>query len=100
MIQIYGAGIAGTYLYHLLSSKGLDVAIYDIRKEPDCRCAWGTVYSEAKSYYSEIGLNFDDYVILKPEYVVANGIWLRTSEHRSDVQLRTLSIDRCTATYV
>lgn len=39
MIQIYGAGIAGTYLYHLLSSEGFEVAIYDKRGEPDCRCA-------------------------------------------------------------
>ncbi|MBO8179814.1 MAG: NAD(P)/FAD-dependent oxidoreductase [Archaeoglobus sp.] len=80
MIQIYGAGIAGTYLYHFLSSEGLEVAIYDRRKEPDCRCAWGIVYSEAKSFYSEIGLNFDDYVILKPEFVVANGVWLKNRD--------------------
>ncbi|MDI3497877.1 NAD(P)/FAD-dependent oxidoreductase [Archaeoglobus sp.] len=80
MIQIYGAGIAGTYLYHLLSSKGFEVAIYDKRSEPDCRCAWGIVYSEAKSFYSDIGINFDDYVILKPEYVVANGIWLKNRD--------------------
>ena len=80
MIQIYGAGIAGTFLYHLLSSEGLDVAIYDRRKEPDCRCAWGIVYSEAKSFYSKIGINFDEYVILKPEYVVANGIWLKNRD--------------------
>ncbi len=80
MIQIYGAGIAGTYLYHLLSSEGLKVAIYDRRREPDCRCAWGIVYSEAKSFYSEIGLNFDDYVILKPEFVVANGVWLKNRD--------------------
>lgn len=80
MIQIYGAGIAGTYLYHFLSYEGLEVAIYDRRKEPDCRCAWGIVYSEAKSFYSEIGLNFDDYVILKPEFIVANGVWLKNRD--------------------
>ncbi|WP_456468562.1 NAD(P)/FAD-dependent oxidoreductase [Archaeoglobus sp.] len=80
MIQIYGAGIAGTYLYHLLSKNGYEVRIYDRRKEPDCRCAWGIVYREAKKLYSEIGLNFDDYVLLKPQYVVANGLWLRNRD--------------------
>lgn len=77
MIQIYGAGIAGTYLYNLLSINGYNVKIFDIRSEPDCRCAWGIVYREAKKFYSEIGVNFDDYVLVKPQYVVANGIWLK-----------------------
>ncbi|WP_290595966.1 MULTISPECIES: NAD(P)/FAD-dependent oxidoreductase [unclassified Archaeoglobus] len=79
-IQIYGAGIAGTYLFHLLSENGYKVSIWDKRKEPDCRCAWGIVYKEAKRFYSEIGLNFDDYVLLKPRYVVANGLWLKNRD--------------------
>lgn len=79
-IQIYGAGVAGTYLYHLLSKDGYRVSIWDKRSEPDCRCAWGIVYKEACSFYSEIDLNFDDYVILKPEYVVANGLWLKNKD--------------------
>ncbi len=80
MIQIYGAGIAGTYLYHLLQNSGLDVAIYDKRREPDCRCAWGIVYSEARRLYSRVGINLDDYVLLRPEYIVANGIWLKNRD--------------------
>lgn len=80
MIQIYGAGIAGTYLYHLLQNSGFDVAIYDRRKEPDCRCAWGIIYTEAKRLYSRIGINLDEYVLLKPEYIVANGLWLKNRD--------------------
>ncbi len=77
MIQIYGAGIAGSFLFHLLSNSGYEVSIHDKRSAPDCRCAWGIAYREAKRLYRDIGVNFDDYVLLKPEYVVANGIWLR-----------------------
>ncbi len=80
MIQIYGAGIAGTYLYHLLHNSGYNVAIYDRRREPDCRCAWGIIYSEARKLYSRIGIDLNDYVLLKPEYIVANGLWLRNRD--------------------
>ncbi len=80
MIQIYGAGIAGTYLYHLLLDSEFDVAIYDKRRQPDCRCGWGIVYREAKKLYSRIGISFDDYLLLKPEYIVANGLWLRNRD--------------------
>lgn len=76
-IQIYGAGIAGTYLFHLLSKEGFDVSVFDKRKTPDCRCAWGIIYREAKKLYKLIDLNLDDYIFLKPKYVVANGIHLK-----------------------
>ncbi len=77
MIQIHGAGVAGSYLYHLLDRNGYDVGIHDIRSSPDCRCAWGIAYKEAKRLYREIGINLDDYILLKPAYIVVNGIWLR-----------------------
>ncbi len=80
-VQIYGAGIAGSYLYHLLSQNGFDVTIYDIRSKPDCRCAWGFSYSETKSLYREIGINVDDYILSKPKYVVVNDrLWLKNKE--------------------
>ncbi len=80
-IQIYGAGISGSYLYHLLSQNGFEVSIYDIRKSPDCRCAWGFSYSESKKLYREIGLNVDDYLLSKPKFVVANGkFWFKNKE--------------------
>ena len=73
MIQIFGAGIAGSYLYHLLSDNGFKVSIYDVRSKPDCRCAWGFSYSETKELYREIGINIDDYILSKPEFVIVNG---------------------------
>ena len=71
-IQIYGAGIAGSYLYELLSQNGFNVKIYDLRSKPDCRCAWGIMYSEAKELYKQIGINLDDYILSKPKEVIIN----------------------------
>jgi len=68
-VQICGAGMAGSYLYMLLS-KDFDVGIKDVRAEPDCRCAWGFSYSETKELYKEIGINVDDYLLSKPEFVI------------------------------
>lgn len=72
-IQIYGAGIAGSYLYELLSQNGFDVRIYDLRLKPDCRCAWGIAYNEAKELYKKIGVYLDDYILSIPKEVVING---------------------------
>ncbi len=74
-IQICGAGVAGTYLYFLLS--GFDVYIKDVRRKPDCRCAWGVTYSEAKELYRKIGLDLDEYVVSRPECIVANGFRIK-----------------------
>lgn len=75
-IQIYGAGMAGSYLYMLLSEE-FDVTVKDTRKKPDCRCAWGTMYSEAKKLYKEIGINLDEFILVKPKYAIANGIKIK-----------------------
>ncbi len=77
MIQIFGAGIAGSYLYHLFCNAGYEVSIYDKREKPDCRCAWGIAYKEAKELYRLIDVDIDDYILCRPKHVVANGIWLR-----------------------
>jgi flavin-dependent dehydrogenase len=76
-IQIYGAGIAGSYLYYLLSDEGFEVSVKDRRGSPDCRCGWGLIYSEAKELYRLIGVNVDEYIITKPEHVVINGMNLK-----------------------
>jgi len=77
-IQIYGAGIAGTYLYELLSQADYNVSIWDVRSEPDCRCAWGIAYNEGKELYKEIGINLDEYILSKPKYLVINKkLWLK-----------------------
>ena len=75
-IQIHGAGMAGSYLYFLLQDE-FEVGIDDVRKTPDCRCAWGIAYEEAKELYKEIGVSLDDYVLSKPKYGVINGVEIR-----------------------
>ncbi len=72
MIQIYGAGIAGSYLYNLLKLEGFNVRVFDIRESPDCRCAWGISYKEAKELYGKVGINIDDYILSKPKEVIIN----------------------------
>lgn len=74
MIQIYGAGVAGTFLYNLLFKNGYDVSIFDIRSSPDCRCGWGIAYREAKELYLEIDINFDEFILEKPKKVIVNGV--------------------------
>jgi flavin-dependent dehydrogenase len=73
-IQIYGAGMAGSFLYKLLDQEFESVGIKDTRKSPDCRCAWGIAYKQAKEIYAKIGVKLDDYVLLKPKYAIANGL--------------------------
>ncbi len=72
MIQIYGAGIAGSYLCELLHQNGFEARIYDVRKKPDCRCAWGIAYDEAKELYKRIGINLDEFILSKPKEVIIN----------------------------
>lgn len=91
MIQIYGAGMAGTYLYNLLAKNGVKANIFDIRKIPDCRCAWGFAYSEAKELYSKIDVNFDDYVLVRPKYIVVNGLQLKNKDVVTVDKMRLLT---------
>ena len=78
-IQVFGAGISGSFLYFLLG-RDFEVGIKDVRSSPDCGCAWGTVYREARTLYQMIGINFDEYVLVKPEAVIINGVRLRNME--------------------
>ncbi|OYT65949.1 dehydrogenase [Candidatus Bathyarchaeota archaeon ex4484_205] len=75
-IQIYGAGIAGSFL-HILLSRDFKTYVKDVRKEPDCICAWGTIYQEARELYREIGVNFDEYILARPRHIIINNIMLR-----------------------
>jgi len=74
MIQIYGAGVAGTFLYYILTKNGYRCSIFDFRKSPDCRCGWGIAYKEAKDLYSEIDLDLDEFILTVPEKVFVNGV--------------------------
>ncbi|MCS7118600.1 MAG: NAD(P)/FAD-dependent oxidoreductase [Archaeoglobaceae archaeon] len=91
MIQIYGAGISGTFLYNYLIKKGYSANIFDFRKSPDCRCGWGIAYREAKELYSLIELNLDEFILVKPEKVVINGIELKNKGIATFDKLRLLS---------
>lgn len=74
-VKIYGAGVAGTFLYFLLKQAGFDVSICERRRSsPDCRCAWGITYNEAKALYKEIDVNLDEYVLVRPANVIVNGV--------------------------
>ncbi|MEM1578527.1 MAG: NAD(P)/FAD-dependent oxidoreductase [Archaeoglobaceae archaeon] len=91
MIQIYGAGVAGTFLYNLLIKNSFKTSIFDVRKTPDCTCGWGIAYREAKELYSEIDLNFEDYVLSKPDRVVVNGISFKNKGIATFDKLQLLS---------
>jgi flavin-dependent dehydrogenase len=80
-LQIFGAGIAGSFLYHLLQQHGFRTTIFDIRKFPECRCAWGVNYKDAKKLYRKIGVNIDDYVLSTPEHVIINSkFWINAKK--------------------
>ncbi|MBO8182669.1 MAG: NAD(P)/FAD-dependent oxidoreductase [Archaeoglobus sp.] len=76
-IQIYGAGMAGSFLYMLLKQEFGNVGMKDTRKNPDCRCAWGIAYRQAKELYKRIGIKIDDYILIKPKYAITNGLKLK-----------------------
>ncbi|MHC1635772.1 MAG: NAD(P)/FAD-dependent oxidoreductase [Candidatus Methanospirareceae archaeon] len=93
-VQIYGAGMAGSYLYHLLRNKGIDVSITDIRKTPDCRCAWGIEnYSEVKELYKKIGIDFDDYVLVRIRKARTPTVGVELSEGSVIFNKRKLLVD-------
>lgn len=72
-VQIYGAGMSGSFLYMLLRDH-LKVKITDVRSKPPCECAWEIPYNEAKRLYSLIGVDFDGYILAKPDHIIINGI--------------------------
>ncbi|MDI9645104.1 MAG: NAD(P)/FAD-dependent oxidoreductase [Archaeoglobales archaeon] len=75
-VQIYGAGIGGSYLFMLLRDHA-EVGVKEISKAVDCRCAWGIAYKQAKELYNLVGIEFDDYVLSKPKLAIANGIEMK-----------------------
>jgi len=73
MIQIYGAGMAGTYFAKLCENEGIKYKIYDVRDKPDCRCAWGIENVEKfKKLLSEIDYKLDEYILSKCKKVLTN----------------------------
>jgi len=68
-IAIAGLGIAGSYLYRLLSKEGYHADVYEIRKNTHCGlhpCAWGTS-QEFTDLVREAGLDPDQYILARFE---------------------------------
>jgi len=67
--------MAGSFLYLLLKQDGeFRVGIKDLRGEPDCKCAWGIVYPEARALYRKVGVRLDDYVLARTRKAIVNGV--------------------------
>lgn len=72
-IKIFGAGMSGCYLAKLLDNEGIDYEICDIRRFPDCRCAFGIgEWNTFKNLMKEIGYNAKDYVINEVKNIKTN----------------------------
>jgi flavin-dependent dehydrogenase len=63
-IAIAGAGVAGSYLGHLLQQRGHNVRIFESSdKEKHWPvCAWGASRNVLTKFSDKAGLNFDDYI--------------------------------------
>ena len=80
-IAIAGAGIAGGYLAKVLEQKGISPDIYDGMNHDTrcgCRsCGWG-VPRGIERYLSDIGLDFDSYLLESMSSMNFNGLAART----------------------
>jgi flavin-dependent dehydrogenase len=80
-IAIAGAGIAGGYLAKVLEQKGISPDIYDgMNHETRCgcrSCGWG-VPRGIERYLSDIGLDFDSYLLESMSSMNFNGLAART----------------------
>jgi len=65
--------MSGSFLYMLLRDHH-EVRIIDVRVRPPCECAWEIPYDGARRLYSLIGVDFEDYVLSRPNHIVINGI--------------------------
>ena len=63
-IAIAGAGVAGSYLGHLLQQRGHNVRIFESsnREKHWPVCAWGASRNVLTKFSDKAGLNFDDYI--------------------------------------
>ena len=63
-IAIAGAGVAGSYLGHLLQKRGHEVEIFESSKKENhlAVCAWGASRHMLSKFSEQADLNFDDYI--------------------------------------
>ena len=73
-LAIAGAGVAGAYLYKLLSREGIQIDVYDIRHKTRCGvspCAWAT--SEGFTRFIEaVGFEPGKYILQKIDQVTVD----------------------------
>jgi len=79
MINIYGAGISGSYLGCLLEKFGYEYRISDKNSIYKSKCAYGFMYNETKSLLNIIGFNISKYLEVKIKYVNINGIKMKVN---------------------
>ena len=81
-IAIVGAGIAGAYLYRILSNEGVEVDLYAIRNGTTCGltpCAWGTS-TGFHELVEAAGLSPEDYLLERPGH-----LFIEDQRHRADL---------------
>ena len=63
-IAVAGAGVAGSYLGHLLQKRGHEVEVFESSKKENhwAVCAWGASKHMLRKFSARAGLEFDDYV--------------------------------------
>ncbi len=79
-IAIVGAGVAGSYLYHLLLQEGIKADIFDQHHETKCginSCAWIT-NKHFHPLMEKVGLNPEDFILTKIDKMYIDGKEFKT----------------------
>jgi flavin-dependent dehydrogenase len=63
-IAVVGAGVAGSYLGHMIHKRGHDVEIFEASSKEShwAVCAWGASRNMLATFSKRAGLNFDNYI--------------------------------------
>jgi flavin-dependent dehydrogenase len=78
-IAILGAGMTGAYLYRLLSTKGLEIDLFDRKPATRCGispCAWGTSRG-FRELVQAAGLDPARYILGRFDYVMMDGLRIK-----------------------
>jgi len=76
-LPIAGGGVAGSYLYALMSDRfTTEVKVYDGAKKRGCSCAFGCFYTQLKEKLKRVGLNVEDYILCKNKGLILNGVYV------------------------
>lgn len=70
MIQIYGLGVAGSYLFRRLKNEGIEVDAYDPKRSSYyLPCGYATNENLLTEYLSRVGLDASDYILSRARSV-------------------------------